>query len=73
MNRSTQTTPETGVLTPEEFVEDVAAALSSSSVTEGSRLLEQARAWADVTYPDELPPALESRLKKMEDQWQSKK
>ncbi len=73
MNRTTQTVPETGVLTPEEFVEDVAAALPSSSTKERSRLLEHARAWADLTYPDGLPTALEARLKKLEEQWHSKK
>ena len=73
MNRIGQTTPETGVFTPEEFVEEVAAALPSSSDQEGFRLLEHARAWADLTYPDALPTTLETRIKKLEEQWHSKK
>lgn len=72
MNRTTHTNlNDSGVLTPDEFVNAVADALPSSSKTEASRLLQHARAWADITYPDGLPAALDDRLTKLEDQWQS--
>lgn len=72
MNRTIQTTAsETDVLTPEDFLDAVTDALPSSSKTEASRLLQHARAWADVTYPDGLPVELNSRLTSLEEQWQS--
>ena len=58
-------------LNPEEFTEEVAAALPQSSRSERSRLLEQARAWANTSYPEEVPHELNVRLTELEEQWHS--
>ncbi len=57
-------------LNPEEFVEVVAAALPHSTAIEGWRLLEHARAWATVSYPEQMPRTLDERLTELEAQWQ---
>ncbi len=53
-------------------MEEVAAALPRSSETEKSRLLEHARAWATVSYPEQIPAKLDMRLTQLEEQWQSR-
>jgi hypothetical protein len=60
-------TPET--LTPEEFVREIDAALPRLSNTEVARLLEHARAWAIVCYPEKTPQALDSALTSLEEKW----
>ena len=67
MTNSTDT-----LFSPEQFVEEVAAALPRSSETEKSRLLEHARAWATVSYPEQIPAKLDMRLTQLEEQWQSR-
>lgn len=59
-----QQPPET--LSPESFLDEVAAALPRSSYTEGQRLLEHARAWATVFYAGALPTELGYRLRTLE-------
>jgi hypothetical protein len=56
-------------LTPEEFVQEIDAALPRLSNTEAARLLEHARAWAIVCYPEQIPEALDSALTDLEDKW----
>jgi hypothetical protein len=57
--------PET--LTPEHFVDEVAAVLPESSSTEAHRLIEHARAWAIVYYSGDVPAALEARIDSLEE------
>lgn len=61
-----QQTPET--LSPERFLDEVAAALPNSSYTEGQRLLEHARAWTTVFYDGAIPEQLAYRLSTLEGQ-----
>ncbi len=56
-------------LSAEEFAEKVSAALSASVAAERERLLRYARAWADVSYPEQLPAELNERLKTLEAAW----
>lgn len=61
-----QQTPES--LSPERFLDEVAAALPHSSYTEGKRLLEHARAWSTVFYAGAIPEDLSYRLSALEGQ-----
>lgn len=53
-------------LTPERFLEEVAAVLPRSTYAEGSRLLEHARAWATVFYAGAIPEPLGYQLRTLE-------
>jgi hypothetical protein len=61
--------PKPQILTPEQFVNEVESALPQSISTERKRLLEQARAWAVVSYDGEMPEALAQRIQSLEAQY----
>jgi hypothetical protein len=56
--------PET--LTPEQFVDEVAAVLPESSSAEAYRLIHHARAWAIVYYNGDVPDQLTTRINALE-------
>jgi hypothetical protein len=60
----------TKTLSAEEFVQQVSDALPHSVAAEREQLLRYARAWADVSYPEQLPAELNERLKTLEAAWQ---
>ena len=60
-------------LSPEHFITEVAQALPHSVSAERIRLLEHAKAWAEVSYPEGVPSALSTTFQELEDRWLSPK
>ena len=61
--------PEQRTLTPEQFTNEVERALPISIPSEQKRLLEQARAWAVVSYQGSVPESQHQQLTRLEERY----
>jgi hypothetical protein len=61
--------PEQPILTPEQFTHEMERALPLSIPSEQKRLLEQARAWAIVSYQGNVPESLNRQLTSLEERY----
>jgi hypothetical protein len=54
------------ILTPEQFIDEVAAVIPQSTPAEVRRLIEHARAWGIVYYKGDVPATLTARIDELE-------